>query len=361
MAISEEGPRKRGKLDRHALRVDGPLCLTDLPDRVINDIFLFAGDLSAIRFGSTCKSLRELQPPVRVLVIDDMSSYFDRRTEGNSPLLKFHSNFCPNRLRMEKVLWNEGQSDVAFGAYSIIESLPDRIASQITHIYCAAFHVYDRNFGELGGPALLLNGSLDDFGTKLSSLHTLVVSHTRCHTSHARGRLTLGQCLAQLCKSTSNTLRALKVKAFNIPSETTVEIALECLGCLENLNYLDMRVHGRGEHGRHDEEETFRVQQEVVELCPRLKETAQVLFHQYKMPWYAFYPMAQQWDVTRHSCLYEDPDADSDCYHPKGYSGRWCGGIRRCTEGVQAPPLGTVPTRMYPYVGLDPARFAMDL
>ncbi|EJK62243.1 hypothetical protein THAOC_17152 [Thalassiosira oceanica] len=123
-----------------------------------------------------------------------------------------------------------------------------------------------------------------------------------------------------------------------------------------------MRVHGtNGGHGWNDEEETFRIQREVVELCPRLKESAQVLFHNYSKPWWSMSPSFEQWDVASHSCIQEeDPDADIGEDLPAGYSGRWCGGVRRCTEGVQAPPIGTVPTRMYPYVGLDPARFAID-
>lgn len=125
--------------------------------------------------------------------------------------------------------------------HQVIESLPARYAREITHLYMDAIHGYDS-----GRPKSVISGSLDDYGSKLSSLQTLVVNQPPAgHTCMFDSQPTLGDCLVQLCRATSSTLRALKVSA-SVRLDPTHTLSM--LKDANNLHYLDiwMKHWGKG-------------------------------------------------------------------------------------------------------------------
>ena len=68
-----------------------------------------------------------------------------------------------------------------------------------------------------------------------------------------------------------------------------------------------------------------------------------------------------QFSVDDHNCLQLDEFAEDHSQdYLDGYPGRWCGFMSSCTECINAPTRCTVPTQMYPYTGIDQARFAIN-
>ena len=321
----------------------------DLPADAIRRIAMFGG-VSGIHFCNSCRTFQQHQPHLRILVLF--------RSKYSIPAFIHHEY-----LRDEFCVTLSTEGDV----HRVIESLPPHYANSITHLYLDAVHHYDN---ATRGPASLISGPLNDYATNLTSLQTLQISQPSAgHTCPSDGSPSLGDCLVQLCRATSRTLRSVDISA--CVRLKGIHIFQILQGGKDNLHYFSVLFNEFGVRGRTkgSEETTLRLQQWAFVVCKNLLFPAQVKWHFNKCPWMPTMNTSSQTDFDddefrrtffqthENQCLIpDDTQTERNHYRPAGYSGSWCGCFDHCIHNNPLPTLGgadtDMPGKIYKFSGL---------
>lgn len=267
-------PAKRQKVDRETDQPEDEakgVNWADLSAAAIRLVTIFAGT-SGIHFCATCKAFRDAQPPLRGLIIDQEVGVSDL-TWRDDDKEKLKDEFCVSV-----------KSDIGSfkQPHKFIESLPDRYANEITHLYIEAIHGYDEENRVL---STLLNGPVEEYGKNLISLCSLHLRHppSTPYSSTERLPISLRDCALQLVRATKATLRDLFVQVrirFDVNDAVTMfeEIGLEKLHHLTlDLIPLPSRLFFIPQG---NEADTIRLKQLAEEKCTSLQGNAAIVCHQ---------------------------------------------------------------------------------
>lgn len=163
--------------------------LSALPSDVIHAIVLACNDAASLAWCGSCKHFRACRPPLRVLVVGQADDVDIRESH---PELR--------HLMAVHVSAAEGAR-----SHSCIAALPAALASEVTHLFVAAW----RDTGIDLAPE-----HLSSYGAKYSALRCLALAHlTRGSVEPLRP--TPAACAKQLICATAATLRGLSIDAPN--------------------------------------------------------------------------------------------------------------------------------------------------
>mmetsp|Transcript_27029 Transcript_27029/g.63934 ORF Transcript_27029/g.63934 Transcript_27029/m.63934 type:complete len:289 (-) Transcript_27029:38-904(-) len=182
-------PRRRRRSKPQVAAAAPSDVLSALPSDVVHAIVLACDGVASLAWCGSCKHFRACRPPLRVLVVG---------RAGDADIRESHPEL--RHLMAVHVSAGDGAR-----AHSCIDALPAALASEVTHLFVAAWRKASLD---------LAPERLPSYGLKYSALRCLALAH-RTRGSLEPLRPTPAACAKQLICATAATLRALSIDAPN--------------------------------------------------------------------------------------------------------------------------------------------------
>lgn len=227
----------------------GP-AISDLPEIVLAHVAILLAGPSSFAWCAANRRFQSAQPALRVLVLGALQC---------PPWCHHH-----DLARRFQLHLGDG-----FNSHRIIERIPPRHASTITHLYVQAVQGCVMRCAD-AVPTPNLRGALDLHGQHLRALQAMHIEHRPAGFtgSTALPKDPLELCAMALIRSTASTLRILCIDA---STRMPWRLIVNNNHLLRNLEYvrLNLQPFRVGKHAIGRPEDTELLQRVIKETCPR--------------------------------------------------------------------------------------------
>ena len=233
-----------------------------LPGLVVSLVAVHLNGKDGLTWCAACRSFRLVQPPVRVLAVNEDTSYVLSRPADELP---------PDARPYLTVVLKD---KVGNGyAHRILESVSPRHAAEITHLFFSPWldiHVAEEGVPLLANPAHVI-------GAQFTAMQALYVTHPG--RGYTGGRFApFANATCQLIRSVVPTLRTLSVNAITQLTPDDLLGVIPMLGNLRRLR-LHVRAPGMGGFPTGRPGDTHRLKARVKQVCTGLERSASIKCH----------------------------------------------------------------------------------